>query len=384
MYSNSFLTDTDWGCTIRSGQMLFCNLLIFKMDFAINRENDSNPFFQLFIENGNFSIAKFLKEADEKQMNLRPGNWWTPSQFTSVLESLSKKNTIKKEDENKILKNYLSLSADRNCSLGIIEFTSIIRFKDIYKLFEEFDFVCCFVHCILDKEHININSKSFLFEMMMIEEFSGFLGSEGNKSYYIFGHDGRNLLYLDPHSITESLKIGKQQVFLQGANQILFKNLNSFLTLGFLINKKMIERFEAEMNNLSKKYDFLTIFGKDVDESNSLTPLKIYDFNETAKNELIQNNIECGKMCKNLKDLKDVHEETVFHDFPADKINTIEKTPSKKEIVNSFLVLNTVVNQNVEDKKGNKLINIESLLQKDRKSEMTKNNNQSDKFKKKK
>ena len=134
-YKNKSTSDVNWGCTIRSGQMLFCNLLIFKFGLDLKNPEFSKTIYGLFIDKGPFSIQNLLTKAEHAN-RVKFADQWRPSDFClSLQEIVNELQTT--NDINKI---------GINKSFSILIFDSQIKMKQIVDKLETVDYLVLVVH----------------------------------------------------------------------------------------------------------------------------------------------------------------------------------------------------------------------------------------------
>ena len=182
------ITDSGWGCSIRTVQMLFFNTLKRKINFS------DNQLFEHFIDNGDgvFNFQKVLLEGIFK-FNQKIERYWN---FKAALKSFE---NILSRIENPPLKMMIS---DIN----------LFEIKEIKKHFsspnESGKVAPLMLSAIIILQN-NEEKVAFLKEWMKCPYFCGMLFGKNSRAYYGFGfcENLKVTYFMDPHEIKKVSKI---------------------------------------------------------------------------------------------------------------------------------------------------------------------------------
>lgn len=279
------LSDTDWGCTIRAGQMLFCNALIHKLDYTIQSHKDSDPLYQLFINNNRLAIQSFIESIEDRK-EAKSGDRWAADRFTYTLKLLiesTQDQTVTNLTSSQRQLTTCHLSSNIQPSLGILNLNGYIRCSKLKTLLKTYRHLLVFVHLGINDEKIDLNSKKFLHEVMKLSSFGGFMGSKGAEAYYIFGNDGELFYYLDPHEIVREKDLNLPKAFqVTAVSQIKYSELEHAVTICFVVTESNIQEFHSDLQRLSDQYQVIGVFGFDQPEEtlpDSLENISAYEIN---------------------------------------------------------------------------------------------------------
>ena len=168
-----FCTDIGWGCTIRSSQMMLCNILL----ETFNEDKSQLDLIKYEFRNipeSKLSIHNYVKHY--VVYGKKPGDWLGPYTVSSLLE---------------YFKDYI-------LSTYNIEYKNIST-REIYIEKEAFSnnilLSIPLRICNMDEMKNNI-----LF-LMKLSSFTGIIGGISTKCFFIIGIHNEELVYLDPHYI---------------------------------------------------------------------------------------------------------------------------------------------------------------------------------------
>lgn len=249
-YINNFLTplgkkklnnDIGWSCTIKSFQMLLAKIIT-----KIYSNNNNNEIVNLiYKEKGLLSIHNFVNLLNKK--NLEEGVY-----LGSYLISCLYQEII-----NNRLDFKLFVTQDNIIDINKINFKSnnVLLFSTKLGL-----------------DNFNKEYKSLIYNSFKCKQFLGFIGGVGKSCYYFFGLEelSENLLYLDPHTVSEYNKDIKYDTELLTNNYsvVHMDHLNPSITFCFyckdynsFINLKKFLEMKTIFNILNKD-DFYKFYNK--------------------------------------------------------------------------------------------------------------------------
>ena len=205
---NNYTNDIGWGCMIRTTQMLVGEGLI--------RESNKSNITKLFKDdiNSELSIHNML-------INNDIGKWYGPTETSYMIS-----RCLNKLDYNTYIE-----------SSGILYKSEIRIDKPLF----------IFIILRLGLDNIDENFKESLLRCFEIESCIGIIGGKPSSSYYFYGYQNDNLLYLDPHIVQESKS---PEYKCEIINLLNYKKLDPSLCVGFFIkNEKELNNF---YENISK------------------------------------------------------------------------------------------------------------------------------------
>lgn len=323
---NTQLTsDSGWGCMLRAGQMMFCEII---RRIVVPREEDSNEIYYKRIinafndnlkgEEAPFSIQNIVKLA-EKEFGIQPGQWFRSTSIMMALDMLNKKYCPKSLIELEMITFvdstiYINRLYDRVFDIkprqpSEIKSSSKVHIEEhngdlsefivpsytipddylpspttkskeemLEKLYSS-DWSRPIVISIASR--IGISSPNpiyapFLTYLLTSRFNVGVLGGEGDRAYYIIGVNIKKekFYYLDPHYIQDSSLDPVLNSYLQKpVNEYDFSDMNPCLQISFLVNngeemKELIEGLDREINRAGDEATFFSIIEHDrIDDS---------------------------------------------------------------------------------------------------------------------
>ena len=236
--------DIGWGCMIRSGQMLFYNIillkslsnvdLISKPDGSIQYMRDKDfifthmmKFFDFYNDNSPFSFKNIFTKGKEK-FNLNAREYWDSPRFLTVIKEITQDMDFDKFKLNlpSLRKTYgedhikFAQNVENNIkNLQILKISDgIVPVKKIKGIFENQPNSPLLVMPFILQLGKDISEKKycpFLFRLLSLPWFSGMVGGKKKEAFYIFGNsqktkscknfENSKLLYLDPHFVQDVL-----------------------------------------------------------------------------------------------------------------------------------------------------------------------------------
>lgn len=197
--NQNYSTDVGWGCMIRTSQSLLANAL---QILILGRDHQSPQAIQSALEKVKriiqlfgddytcpFSLHNFIKVASALPLKVKPGEWFGPS-----AASLSIKRLCAKFESSEI----------PNINVSICESCNLYD-EEIRGIFEESESPLLILFPLrLGIDKINAIYYPSLLQLLALKQSVGIAGGKPSSSYYFFGFQGSNLLYLDPHNLQAS------------------------------------------------------------------------------------------------------------------------------------------------------------------------------------
>lgn len=188
--NQTFLSDIGWGCMIRTSQSLLANALL-RVGFAVkgSSENlDDGDILALFADNykSPFSLHNFIQAASRLPLQVKPGEWFGPSAASLSIKRLS---------------DALGASAGPKLNVYIGE-SGGMNDEDIEGEFAKTAApLLVLLPVRLGIHNINSIYHTSLLQLLALKQSVGIAGGKPSSSYYFFGYQNDNLLYLDPHHL---------------------------------------------------------------------------------------------------------------------------------------------------------------------------------------
>ena len=203
--AHQHISDSGWGCMLRSGQMLFMNTLIrhmFGPNFSLsllerNIENTKKYLSILmeFMDNMNgsnaaFSIGNIVEEGFKYKMV--PKDWYGPSIIMSILSKLN--------DAYKPFKD-----------IETIIFTEGVIYQNriLSKISPKGEWkapLLVFIPFRLGLEAIPKENLPAIIRILDFPQCTGMIGGQGNAALYFIGHQNLDLIFLDPHVTQQAVE----------------------------------------------------------------------------------------------------------------------------------------------------------------------------------
>ncbi|PIA37185.1 hypothetical protein AQUCO_03000044v1 [Aquilegia coerulea] len=204
-------SDVNWGCMLRSSQMLIAQALVFHHLGRSWRKPLEKPFSPKYIEildlfgdseASPFSIHNLLQVG--KAYGLAPGSWIGPYAMCRTWETLA--HSIREKDDKQSLPMVVyCVSGDENGERGGAPTVCI---EDVIKLCNEFSEgqvgwtpITLLVPLVLGLDKVNPRYFSSLWATFTFPQSLGILGGKPGVSTYIVGVQDDMAFYLDPHEV---------------------------------------------------------------------------------------------------------------------------------------------------------------------------------------
>lgn len=206
-----FTTDVGWGCMIRTSQALLANTLqsfLLGHDYCHTLPNETHDkLVALFADeySAPFSLHNFIRAASELPLQVRPGEWFGPSAASLLIKRLCERYVLGQELKTEVGKQTESESKSDHKSEAVHVIVS--ESGDLYDTEIEAHFtrggmgLLVLLPVRLGIENVNSYYHSSLFQLLATRQSVGIAGGKPASSYYFFGFQDDELLYLDPHTL---------------------------------------------------------------------------------------------------------------------------------------------------------------------------------------
>ncbi|KAK9130601.1 hypothetical protein Sjap_011088 [Stephania japonica] len=252
---SKYSSDVNWGCMLRSSQMLVAQALLFHCLGRSWRRPLEKPFDKKYIdilhlfgdsESSAFSIHHLLQAG--KQYGLAAGSWVGPYAMCRSWETLIRSKGA--ETSN----NYLSMavyvvSGDEYGERGG---APVVCIEDVAELCAEFDKghfdwspILLLVPLVLGPEKVNPRYIPSLKETFMFPQSLGIMGGKPGASTYIIGVQDDEAFYLDPHEVQSvvdirsgDLEVDTSSYHCNVIRHLPLDTIDSSLAIGFYCRDK--------------------------------------------------------------------------------------------------------------------------------------------------
>ncbi|KAL3813091.1 hypothetical protein ACJIZ3_014359 [Penstemon smallii] len=255
-----FSSDVNWGCMLRSCQMLIAQVLhafLFHKLGRSWRKSPHKPPDQDYIEilhlfgdaqDSPCSLHNLLQAG--KAYGLAPGSWVGPYAMCRTLENLVQNK--REETDNGVLSSMMAVhvvSGDENGERGG---APVLCIEDISRHCSEFcrgqvewSPILLMVPLVLGLDKVNPRYVPLLSATFTFPQSLGILGGRPGASTYIVGVQDENAFYLDPHEVQQVVDIKRNDVEVDTSSyhcnvvrHIPLDSIDSSLAIGFYCRDK--------------------------------------------------------------------------------------------------------------------------------------------------
>ncbi|KAL5722389.1 Cysteine protease atg4 [Ranunculus cassubicifolius] len=208
---SKFTSDVNWGCMLRSSQMLVAQALLFHHLGRSWRKPLEKPFSQEYIkilelfsdsEEAAFSIHNLLQAG--KAHGLAAGSWIGPYAMCRSWEALAHSKREQGDKESLPMSVYV-VSGDENGERGG---APVVCIEDVAKLCSDYSDdqavwkpILLLVPLVLGLDKVNPRYFPSLWTTFTFPQSLGILGGKPGASTYIVGVQDDQAFYLDPHQV---------------------------------------------------------------------------------------------------------------------------------------------------------------------------------------
>ncbi|XP_075478363.1 LOW QUALITY PROTEIN: cysteine protease ATG4-like [Primulina tabacum] len=248
--------DVNWGCMLRSSQMLVAQAFLFHKLGRSWRKSPHKPIDQSYMEilhlfgdaeDSPFSIHNLLQAG--KDYGLAPGSWVGPYAMCRTWESMVH-NKIK-DTGNGVLSSMMTIYVVSG-SDGERGGAPVLCIEDIFIHLSEFSGgelvwgpILLMVPLVLGVEKVNPRYLPLLSATLMFPQSLGILGGRPGASTYIVGVQDEKAFYLDPHEVQQVVDIKRDNLDVDTSSyhcnivrHMPLDSIDSSLAIGFYCKDK--------------------------------------------------------------------------------------------------------------------------------------------------
>ncbi|KAL8258233.1 hypothetical protein R6Q59_030274 [Mikania micrantha] len=254
---SKYTSDVNWGCMLRSSQMLVAQALLVHRLGRHWRKPLHQPYDQDYIEilhmfgdseDSLFSIHNLLKAGESYA--LAPGSWVGPYAMCRSWETLARCKIEKNEPEDKLfpLAIYI-VSGDEDGERGG---APVLCIEDASRVCSEFSRnqvdwspLLLLVPLVLGLDKVNPRYLPLLAATFTFPQSLGILGGRPGASTYLIGVQDEKVFYLDPHEVQQTVNISKHNLeadtssyHCNAIRQIPLESIDPSLAIGFYCRDK--------------------------------------------------------------------------------------------------------------------------------------------------
>lgn len=246
--TNNFSSDVGWGCMIRTAQCLLANTLQAVIARDAERRGKTPDWhaindrvISLFRDSyaSPFSLHNFVSVASHLPLKVKPGQWFGPS-----AASLSIKRLCTRANENSAEVPKLNVMICESCDL---------HDNEIKAVFDQSPSPLLLLFPIrLGIETINAIYYPSLLQLLSLPQSMGIAGGKPSSSYYFFGYQDDQLLYLDPHR-SQQIDESNNSYKPQSCNTVPISGLDPSMVVGILVESYAdYEQLKNELKGTNK------------------------------------------------------------------------------------------------------------------------------------
>ncbi|RNF05054.1 AUT2/APG4/ATG4 cysteine peptidase [Trypanosoma rangeli] len=224
---NGSTTDLFWGCMIRTGQMMLAHVLMRYFTGGGPRIGDEKlqelraKAQVLFcdVPSAPFSIHAITAEGERH--GVKCGEWFGPTPIANTLSALSA--------------SYLAAGGEGPVVLSFPD--RQIFGEQVKELLRESKHVVLLIPVMLGPHVISKKYARFMERCLEMESSVGILGGKSRSAYFLFGHQGDSVFYLDPHYLQIAFTLPDRPGELTCARRALpATSYDTSMTLGFYVS----------------------------------------------------------------------------------------------------------------------------------------------------
>ncbi|CAD8095647.1 unnamed protein product [Paramecium sonneborni] len=290
-------SDAGWGCMLRSGQMIWAQIL--RVHIRQKKQHSKDYQYKLlcaFADDDDdehkklltndlkvclspYSIQK-IETISQIKFSTKPCQWYRPDQVLNAFLQLHQLKPLEGSEDLQISISDNLLYDRLYCEMyglqmdceHIINEIKMDKTKEISKICnicqkQQPKSLAIFLLTRIGLEEINKDYLPFLNDLIDLPYFQGIIGGKDDKAYYILGRVNKKLIYLDPHYIQEHINRGnilmlKETFFCKDVKYINEESMSPSIALGFYCQNQMeLDKFFTTVEEIKKNYNNDKIFG---------------------------------------------------------------------------------------------------------------------------
>ncbi|XP_021907058.1 cysteine protease ATG4 [Carica papaya] len=277
---SKFTSDVNWGCMLRSSQMLIAQALICHKLGRCWRKSVPKPLEQEYLEilqlfgdseASAFSLHNLIVAG--RTYGLAAGSWIGPYATCCAWESLARS---KKEESNLEHQSLpMAVYIVSGCENGERGGAPVVCIEDASRHCLEFSKgqadwtpILLLVPLVLGLEKVNPRYIPSLWATFTFPQSLGILGGKPGASTYIVGVQGDNVYYLDPHVVQPVVKVSKDNLDVDTSSyhcdvirHISLESIDPSLAIGFYCrDKDDFDDFCSRASKLAKESNGAPLF----------------------------------------------------------------------------------------------------------------------------
>ncbi|XP_071737080.1 cysteine protease ATG4-like isoform X2 [Rutidosis leptorrhynchoides] len=260
---SKYTSDVNWGCMLRSSQMLVAQPV----------DQDYIKILEMFgdSEDSAFSIHNLLKAGEG--YSLAPGSWVGPYAMCRTWETLARRNIEENELEAKSFPMAIYVvSGDEDGERGG---APVLCIEDASKHCSEFSRgqvewspMLLLVPLVLGLDKVNPRYLPLLAATFTFPQSLGILGGRPGASTYLIGVQDDKVFYLDPHEVQQAVNISRDNLEADTSSyhcnvirQIPLDSIDPSLAIGFYCrDKDDFDDFCSRASELAAESDGAPLF----------------------------------------------------------------------------------------------------------------------------
>ncbi|KVI05429.1 Peptidase C54 [Cynara cardunculus var. scolymus] len=285
---SKYTSDVNWGCMLRSSQMLVAQALLIHRLGRSWRKPSHQPFDRDYIEilhmfgdseDSAFSIHNLLQAGEGYA--LAPGSWVGPYAMCRTWETLARRKIEENEHQDQPFPMAVYVvSGDEDGERGG---APVLCIQDASRHCSEFSRgqlewspILLLVPLVLGLDKVNPRYLPLLAATFTFPQSLGILGGRPGASTYIIGVQDDKVFYLDPHEVQQAVNISKDNLEADSSSyhcnvirQIPLESIDPSLAIGFYCRDKGTNAFSL-LRYASEKSRKLILFWLSKSDENGM------------------------------------------------------------------------------------------------------------------
>lgn len=320
--NENFTTDVGWGCMIRTSQALLANAYQ-KIVFNDYQDNTTKYTYELklidlFKDNlqAPFSIHNFIKVANELPLQVKPGQWFGPNAASLSIQRLCNKVTDNELDGVAPMKVVICENSDLYDE----------QFKELFLKKGKIN-VLVLLPVRLGIDKTNKFYFASILNLLNCKESVGIAGGRPSSSFYFFGYDNDDLLYLDPH-YPQSSQLEYESYHTNRYQRLKISEVDPSMLIGILLQS--YEEYEKFKKFCTENDNKIVHFAEKVSD-NTQSPSADIDFDNFDEESDLDHDLHDDEMTQNNSN----HVETLNEPSSPNIDSSYAVVPPNKELESS-------------------------------------------------